>query len=72
MYAIAWQSVLAIRGSANSADRSDMEAILTHIGAAMLGAIFGFFLAALLAISGRESEREVMKDIPDDAKGNER
>lgn len=49
-----------------------MEAILTHIGAAMLGAIFGFFLAALLAISGRESEREVMKDIPDDAKGNER
>ena len=49
-----------------------MEALLTHLAAAMLGAIFGFFLAALMAISGKESEREMMRDIPDDMKGNER
>lgn len=49
-----------------------MGAVLTHIGAAMLGAIFGFFLAALMVISGRESDREMMHEIPDDTKGNER
>jgi hypothetical protein len=49
-----------------------MEVILTHFAAGMLGAIFGFFLAALMAISGRESDREMMQGIPDDIKGNER
>ena len=49
-----------------------MEALLTHLAAAMLGAIFGFFIAALIAISGRESDREMMHEIPDDTKGNER
>ena len=49
-----------------------MEALLTHLAASMLGAIFGFFLAAMMAISGRESDQEMMRDIPDDMKGNEK
>jgi len=49
-----------------------MEAILTHIGATMLGAIFGFFLAALMAISGRDSDREMMQELPDDMKAKAR
>ena len=49
-----------------------METLLTHLAASMLGAIFGFFLAALMVISGKESDREMMHEIPDDTKGNER
>ncbi len=45
-----------------------MATIISYIIAASFGGIAGFFLAAILCVSGREYDREMLDEIPSDLK----
>ena len=45
-----------------------MWTVLSYVIVASISGIAGFFLAAIMFISGRESDREMFDDIPGDLK----